>query len=79
MRDNRTGDKRLRAGLPAGWRVGDKTGKGGHATTNDIAILWPPGHAPLLLACYFTASKLDDDGQDGVHRDVAAAVGRAFG
>ena len=79
MLDNRTGGKRLRAGLPADWRVGDKTGKGGHATTNDIAILWPPGRAPLLLACYFTASKLGDDGQDGVHRDVAAAVARAFG
>jgi beta-lactamase class A len=23
---NQTGDKRLRAGLPAGWKVGDKTG-----------------------------------------------------
>ena len=39
---NQTGDHRLRAGLPATWKVGDKTGSGNHGTTNDIAILWPP-------------------------------------
>ena len=31
----KTGDKRLRAGLPKDWRVGDKTGTGGHNATND--------------------------------------------
>jgi beta-lactamase class A len=35
---NKTGDARLRAGLPKGWRVGDKTGTGGHGTTNDVAV-----------------------------------------
>ena len=29
---NKTGDTRLRAGVPAGWIVGDKTGTGGHGT-----------------------------------------------
>ena len=76
--DNRTGGKRLRAGLPTDWRVGDKTGKGDHATTNDIAILWPPRRAPLLVASYFTGSAQDDAGQDGVHRDVAATVAQMF-
>src|SRR5829696_2557262 len=33
---NKTGDQRLRAGVPQGWRVGDKTGTGGHGATNDI-------------------------------------------
>lgn len=74
--DNRTGGKRLRAGLPSDWRVGDKTGKGDHASTNDIAIVWPPGRAPLILTCYFTDSKQDDEGQNRVHREVAAAVAR---
>ena len=45
----RTGDKRLRAGLPAGWRVGDKTGTSNNAVFNDVAIAWPPGGAPLRL------------------------------
>ncbi|HEX3700300.1 MAG TPA: class A beta-lactamase [Phenylobacterium sp.] len=43
---------RIRAGVPAGWRVGDKTGTGGHNATNDVAILWPPGRAPILVAAY---------------------------
>lgn len=51
---NKTGDTRLRAGLPAGWRVGDKTGAGNNGTTNDIAIAWPPGRKPVLIAAYLT-------------------------
>src|SRR5262245_27699162 len=39
---NKTGDTRLRAGLPAGWRVGDKTGSGERGTTNDVGVFWPP-------------------------------------
>lgn len=49
---NRTGDARLRAGLPKDWRVGDKTGSGGHGAANDIAIAWPPGRKPVLIAAY---------------------------
>src|SRR5262249_7688508 len=37
---NKTGDARLRAGLPANWRVGDKTGTGGNGSTNDVGIVW---------------------------------------
>ena len=40
---NKTGDTRLRAGLPAGWRTGDKTGSGERGTTNDVGVVWPPG------------------------------------
>jgi beta-lactamase class A len=53
---NKTGDKRLRALLPAGWRVGDKTGSGAHGTSNDVGILSPPGRAPLLVASYLTGT-----------------------
>lgn len=55
---NTTGAKQIRAGLPNGWRVGDKTGAGGHGTGNDIAIVWPPGKdsAPLLVTAYLTGT-----------------------
>ncbi|MFT4095612.1 MAG: class A beta-lactamase [Rhodoblastus sp.] len=53
---NKTGDRRIRAGAPKGWRVGDKTGTGERGTTNDVAILWPPGRKPILLAIYLTQS-----------------------
>ena len=72
----RTGDKRLRAGLPKGWTVGDKTGTGPArtGTSNDVAITWPPGRAPLVIASYLTASRLDGRGSDAIHADVARAV-----
>jgi len=45
-----TGAGRIRAGVPGGWTVGDKTGSGGYGTANDIAVLWPPTGAPVVLA-----------------------------
>lgn len=53
---NKTGDKRLRAGLPKNWKVGDKTGSGDHGVANDVAVIWPPGRAPVLVAAYFAES-----------------------
>ncbi|MET7752192.1 class A beta-lactamase [Micromonospora sp. NPDC005367] len=50
LRKNTTGDALVRAGVPAGWTVGDKTGGGGYGTRNDIAVLWPPEGAPIVLA-----------------------------
>ncbi len=45
-----TGSRRIRAGLPPTWPVADKTGTGDYGTLNDIAITWPPGSAPLVIA-----------------------------
>jgi beta-lactamase class A len=53
---NTTGDKRLRAGLPAGWRVGEKTGTN-QTDANDIGIAWPGnGRAPLIITAYLAES-----------------------
>lgn len=69
----RTGDAKIRAGLPQGWRCGDRTGGGGHGTNNCVAILWPPGRAPILVAAYLT-----ETARPLAQRDAAlAAVGRA--
>jgi beta-lactamase class A len=62
----KTGGKRLRAGLSSDWRVGDKTGGGNNGTANDIAIAWPPGRAPILIAVYFTGSTIADDARSAV-------------
>jgi beta-lactamase class A len=69
---NKTGDERLRAGVTGGWRVGDKTGANGENTTNDIAIIWPPHQAPVLVAAYLTACA----GPDAKRDAVLAQVGR---
>ncbi len=52
LEQSTTGLTRLRAGLPSGWRVGDKTGTGEHGATNDVAVAWPPSGAPWLIAAY---------------------------
>jgi beta-lactamase class A len=74
MRANKTGDARLRAGLSKGWQAGDKTGSGANGTTTDIAVLWPPGRKPLLVASYLTGSKLDSESRDALHASVARAL-----
>ena len=65
-----TGGARIRAGLPAGWRVGDKTGTSATGVTNDIAIAWPPGRAPVLITAYFAESPATQDVRNGVLAEV---------
>ncbi|WP_416339006.1 class A beta-lactamase [Paraburkholderia sp. CNPSo 3076] len=66
---NKTGDARLRAGLPKDWRVGDKTGTGDRGTANDVAIVWPTGRAPILVTTYLTGATHASSAQ----RDAAIA------
>ena len=75
---NKTGDKRLRAGLPADWRVGDKTGTGGNGSANDIAVVWPPGRAPILVAVYFTGSTVSDEARNAVIANAGRIVVAGF-
>jgi beta-lactamase class A len=71
---NKTGDTRLRAGVPDGWRVGDKTGAGGNGSNNDIAIVWPPGGKPILIAAYLTECARSVDERNAALADVARAL-----
>lgn len=59
LKGNTTGDNSIKAGLPKHWIVGDKTGSGDYGTTNDIAVIWPENHAPLILVIYFTQQEQD--------------------
>ncbi len=68
---NTTGVARLRAGAPKGWRIGDKTGSGNNGTANDIAILWPPGRKPILIAAYLTESRGSMDERNETLAEVA--------
>jgi beta-lactamase class A len=73
-----TGRARLRAGLPSGWRAGDKTGNGANGAANDLAIAWPPGRPPILIACYQSGGTVETPARDLVHQHVARAVAAAF-
>ena len=67
---NRTGDKRLRAGVPTAWRVGDKTGSGASNVANDVAVIWPPGRAPIIVTAYYAESRASDEERDAVLSEV---------
>ena len=68
-----TGDFRIRAGVPKGWVVADKTGTGSaYGTTNDIGIIWPPKCAPIIVAIYYT----NDDKKAVKREDIVASVTR---
>jgi beta-lactamase class A len=75
---DKVGDKRVRAGLPPSWRVGDKTGSGDNGTANTIAILWPPGRAALLATVYYTGSSASVDARNEVHKEIGAIVANTF-
>ncbi|MEU8797961.1 class A beta-lactamase [Spirillospora sp. NPDC048819] len=75
MKASETGADRIRAGLPAGWTAGDKTGTGGtYGTANDIAVAWPPsGGAPLVIVVT-TNRRTADGAADGAAIAKATAV-----
>lgn len=75
LADCRTGDKRLRAGVPDNWQAGDKTGSGAD-TSSDVAIFRPPGRAPLLIAAYCSGGDTEsrDHALASVARHIADAV-----
>ena len=81
-----TGLARLRAGVPADWRAGDKTGSWSDAktgTTNDIAILWPPQNGanmggPILAAAFLTQSTVPNAEREVALADVGRVIAREF-
>lgn len=74
-----TGMHRLRAGLPTGWRIGHKTGTSAQGAANDVAILWPPNGAPILLSCFVLAPEAGDTVRDAAHAAVSRTVAETWG
>jgi beta-lactamase class A len=74
LASNKTGDAKLRAGLPKDWRVGDKTGGGDFGTTNDIAVIWPPNRKPLIVTVYMTETKASFEDRNAGIADIARAL-----
>ena len=73
----KTGDKRLRAGFPKGWRIGDKTGTSMNGVANDIAVVWPPNRGPLIVTVYFAEAQGSDEQRDAVIAEVGRTAAGA--
>jgi len=75
MQQNQTGSMMIRAGIPADWKVGDKTGRnGGDGATNDIAVLRPPGGGPIFLAIYTVDPADSQEARNRLVAEVAKAT-----
>ncbi|MEV6876650.1 class A beta-lactamase [Amycolatopsis sp. NPDC051128] len=68
------GAKRIRAGIPQGWRVANKTGTGEYGTLNDIGVVWPPNSAPLAVSIMSSKSTTDAKYDEALIAEAAAYV-----
>jgi len=71
---SKTGLKRIRAGLPNGWVVGDKTGSGANGSANVIAIIRPEDRATLFASVYLTGSRAPAEELDATHMEVGRII-----
>lgn len=78
--DNTTGDKLIRAGVPDGYAVGDKTGAGSYGTRNDIAVIYPKGKntKPLVWVIFSKKAGKDDKYDDQLIADTAKVLSDFF-
>ncbi|RKF24082.1 class A beta-lactamase [Micromonospora globbae] len=72
------GAARIRAGVPRGWTVADKTGTGDYGTLNDIGVVWPPGAAPLVIAIMSSRAERDAAYDQALIAEAAAYVVRTL-
>ncbi|WMX58538.1 class A beta-lactamase [Peribacillus sp. R9-11] len=78
MKRNTTGEALIRAGVPKGWVVADKTGAGSYGTRNDIAIIWPSKGDPIVLAVLSSRDKKDADYNDELIAEATEEVIKAL-
>jgi beta-lactamase class A len=80
LRSSTTGGATIRAGVPKGWTVEDKTGTGSyHGARDDIAVLRPPGRAPLVLTLLSWRDERAAEPDDRLLAEATRVVVRALG
>jgi beta-lactamase class A len=72
----KTGDDRLRGGLPKTWKIADKTGNNGKDAAGDIAVAWPRPDAPMLISAYVQGGTPTPVQVAAVFAEVGRMVGR---
>ena len=74
-----TGYARIRAGVPSGWAVMDKTGTGSrYGTTNDVAVIFPPHCRPLIFSIYYSSDIDTSPTREDVIAKATRILVRAF-
>ncbi|WP_460656655.1 class A beta-lactamase [Kribbella endophytica] len=79
LKANTTGDTMIRAGFPKGWVIGDKTGSAStYGGRNDIAVIWPPGRAPIVVAVFSNRRAAEAESDDRLVAGAAKVVASTF-
>ncbi|MCE7082523.1 class A beta-lactamase [Streptomyces sp. ST2-7A] len=78
MLTNLTGDTLIRAGVPEGWEVADRSGAGGYGTRNNIAVVWPEEGDPLVMAVLSSRDVEGAERDDALIADAAGVVADAL-
>jgi beta-lactamase class A len=78
LKGNTTGDSLIRAGVPEGWEVGDKSGAGGYGTRNDIAIVWPPNREPIIIAIMSSRNEENASFNDELIAKATKVIAQAY-
>jgi beta-lactamase class A len=79
MLNCKTGNSRLRAGLPKDWKIGDKTGNNGKDAAGDIAVAWPRPDAPIFISVYTQGGTPTAVQLEAVFAEIGRMVGKSFG
>lgn len=74
MLANQSTVTRFGAGVPASWRLADKTGGGDYATRNDVGVTWTPDGAPIVIAALTRSDDPTAVPLDAPLADIAATV-----
>jgi beta-lactamase class A len=80
MFNEQNGRDRIRSGLPPDWRVANKPGTSAAraGATNDIAVAWPPDHAPIIICVYIDAREATLERRTLAIAEVSRAVGASL-
>lgn len=79
MADNAVAGPLLRSSLPAGWRIADRSGAGGHGARAIIAVLWPEQGTPLIVAIYIAETTASMDQRNRAIATIGAAIVASHG
>ncbi|ALM52576.1 class A beta-lactamase [Halomonas huangheensis] len=72
MVEGKTGDNRLRAGMPPNWLVGEKTGTNSVGNANDAGVAWPMDRGAVIAVAYTWLPDAEPEQRD----EVIAEIGK---
>lgn len=74
MATNAVADRLLRAELPNGWSIADRSGAAGNGTRGVIALVRRPTGAPLVVAIYMDGRSHPLETRDAAIAEIGAAI-----